>query len=557
MSFTGKKWIIRNRDSDAGVINKLLANRDLGTDEKRRSFFEDGLESQHDPFLFKGMQQAVERIQKAVADGQKLMIFGDYDVDGITSTVLLYSFFKKIGADVDYTLPSRSDDGYGLKEHFIEDFVKKGIGLLITVDCGTTSVKEIECANKLGLDVIVTDHHSIPEELPKAYALINPKQPDCMYPNKDISGAGIAYKLVAALAPFYLQPKEASDYLFKELSLVALGLIADCVPLTGENRVLAKWGLRSIKEGSNPGLMALLESAKVPVERVNSTTIGFIIGPRINAAGRLDTPRHAFELLLGKVEKAEELSELNSKRQDILQKDLKEAKEEVIKKGEMPNIIVVMNKEWHIGTIGLVAGKLTEVFHRPAIAMQDKGEELVASCRSLNDFDITSFLREVADDLFTAFGGHKLAGGFTLPKKNLEKFLKRVEKAAKEKINPEEFCPSLPIDCEIAPHELTFETTKQIAKLEPFGHGNPEPTLMISGVTIQTIRPVGQTGEHLQFPVRYGDQTITAIAFRFGQHLGKINAEDKYDIAFNLEINEWKGYKKLQMKVVDMKLSEL
>ncbi|MBN1258850.1 single-stranded-DNA-specific exonuclease RecJ [Candidatus Peregrinibacteria bacterium] len=557
MSFTGKKWIIKNCDSDSGVINKLLANRDLGTDEKRRRFFEGGLENQYDPFLLKGMRKAVERIQKAVADGQKIMVFGDYDVDGITSTVLLYSFFKKIGADADYTLPSRHDDGYGLKKHFIEEFAKKGIGLLVTVDCGTTSADEVERANQLGMDVVVTDHHTLPEELPKAFALINPKQPDCMYPNKDISGAGIAYKLVAALAPFYLQPKEASDYLFKELSLVALGLIADCVPLTGENRILAKWGLRSIKEGSNPGLMALLESAKVPVERVNSTTIGFIIGPRLNAAGRLDTPRHAFELLLGKVEKAEELSELNSRRQNILQKDLKEAKADVLKKDEMPNIIAVSNPDWHIGTIGLIAGKLTEVFHRPAIAMQDKGEELVASCRSLNDFDITAFLREVTGDLFTAFGGHKLAGGFTLPKKNLEEFLKRVETAAKEKIDISGFLPALPIDCEIAPHELTFETTKQIAKLEPFGHGNPEPTLMISGVQIQTIRPVGQTGEHLQFPVRCGDLSFPAIAFRFGQHLGKINAEDKYDIAFNLEINEWKGYKKLQMKVVDMKLSEL
>ncbi len=537
------------------VIAKLLLNRNLDTDEKRRAFFESGLDGLHDPLTFKDMKKAVELVKKSISDKKKIMVFGDYDVDGITATVIIYDFLKRVGADVYYTLPNREKDGYGLKDYFIRQFKKDGVDLVITVDCGTANLNEVKLANELGIEVIITDHHDIPEVLPPAYAIINPKQKDCPYPNKDISGSGIAYKLVAALAPYYFDGNEADSYLFKQLGIATLGLIADCVPLSGENRIFAKHGLKSLETGDHPGVAALMESAGVKKGKITSTTVGFYIGPRINAAGRLDTANHALELLLGDLAKITVLSRLNSQRQKMVEEFLNEAKDAIRQLPELPNLIMLKSEKWHVGTLGLIAGKLCDSFLRPAIAMQERSEEFVASTRSLNEFDITAFLRKEAGDLFTAFGGHKLAGGFSLPKKNYEEFIKRMDKAAKESIDTSGFNDTLEIDCEIAPHEMTFETSERIMKLEPFGNGNPEPTLVIRNTKILDIKPVGKSGEHLQFPIKYGDKKFLAIAFRFSGHLDKIKPEAEYDIAFNLETNEWNGYKKLQLRVVDLKLS--
>ncbi|MBN2087559.1 single-stranded-DNA-specific exonuclease RecJ [Candidatus Peregrinibacteria bacterium] len=555
MSLIGKKWVIQNQDADLGIIAKLHKNRGLDTEEKKKSFFEDGLSSLHDPYLMKGMDISVDRIKKAVERNEKIMIFGDYDVDGITSTVILYDFLKRIGADVYYEIPNRENDGYGLKDYFIERFKEDGVNLLITVDCGVANATEVNLAQNLGIDTIITDHHDIPNELPPAYSIINPKQEDCNYPNKDLSGSGVAYKLVSALAPYYFDGDLASEYLLKQLGIATLGLVADCMPLTGENRTLTKIGLKSLEEGKNPGITALLESAGVSNDKITSTTIGFYIGPRINAAGRLDTAKHAFELLLGDIEKVSTLSTLNIKRQKIVKEFVENAVSQVSSSDGLPNIVIVENTKWHVGTLGLVAGKICDIFNRPAIAMQERESEYIASCRSLNDFDITSFLRKVAGDLFSAFGGHKLAGGFTLPKHNYEEFIKRVNEAGKNAFDSNDFQSTLEIDCEISSDELCYEISGHINKMEPFGNGNPEPTLVLKNTKILNIKPVGKTGEHLQFPVKYGDQQIQAIAFRFGEHLDKIDQTKEYDIAFNLEVNEWKGYKKLQMRVVDLKQS--
>ena len=555
MSFLGKKWIIQNQDGGLDVVTKLLKNRNLNSEEEQHLFFESGLESLYDPFLFKDMKKAVDRIRQAIDKKEKIMVFGDYDVDGITSTVILYDFLKRVGANVDYTIPNREKDGYGLKDYFIKQFKDDGIDLIITVDCGIANSNEVKLANEMGLEVIITDHHDVPEELPPAYAVIDSKQKDCKYPNKDISGSGVAYKLVSALAPYYFDGNLAQNYLNKQLGMAVLGLVADCMPLTGENRILTKHGLVSLEQTDHPGINALIKSAGVADKKITSMTIGFYLGPRINAAGRLDTARHAFELLLGDAKKVSTLSKLNTQRQKIVEEFVNEAKAMVEELGEVPNIIVIKSPKWHVGTLGLVAGKICDYFHRPTIAMQERDNELVASCRSLNNFDITSFLRKEADDLFSAFGGHKLAGGFTLPKENFDEFLKRIKKASVNCINPDEFNDILEVDCEIQSHELTHETSKRISKLEPFGNGNPEPTLMIKNMKISSIKPVGKKGEHLQFPVKYGEKKVQAIAFRFGEHLDKINPESEYDIAFNLEINEWNGWKKLQMRVVDMKQS--
>lgn len=555
MSFLGKKWIIQNQDEGLDTVTKLLKNRNLDTEEKQKVFFEGGTSNLHDPFLLKDIKCAVDRIRKAIDEKEKIMVFGDYDVDGITSTVILYDFLKKVGANVDYVIPNREKDGYGLKDYFIRKFKEDGINLIITVDCGISNVEEVKLASELGIDTIITDHHDVPNELPNAFAIINPRQKDCNYPNKDLSGSAVSYKLVSVLVPYYFDVDLANKYLHEQLGMAVLGLVADCMPLTGENRILTKYGLKSLEQTDNLGIKALLESAGANSQKITSTTIGFYLGPRINAAGRLDTARHAFELLLGDAEKVSTLSKLNTQRQKIVEEFVNEAKAMVDNLSEIPNIIIVKDNKWNVGTLGLIAGKICDYFHRPAIAMQERDNEYVASCRSLNDFDITSFLRKDAGDLFSAFGGHKLAGGFTLPKENLDNFLKRVEESSKNCIDPNNFHDKLEIDCEIQSDELTYEISNHIIKLEPFGNGNPEPTLIIKNTKILNIKPVGKNREHLQFPVQYGDKKIQAIAFRFGEHIDKINLESKYDIVFNLETNEWNGWKKLQMKVIDLKQS--
>lgn len=553
MSFLGKKWVIRNEKKELSLIDKMLENRDLKTEEEVYSFFNYSLNRLHDPFLLKGMKQTVERIRKAVENHEKIMIFGDYDVDGTSATALLFDLLQKIGADVHYTLPDREHDGYGLKDYFIKKFAEEGVKLVITVDCGTANVEEVKLANELGLEVIVTDHHDLPKELPKAYALINPRQPDCEYPNKELSGSGVAFKLVSALAPYYFDEETTAKYLYAQMGIAVLGLIADCMKLKGENRVLTNNGLKSLSEGNHPGIRALLEEAGMDTTKVTSTTVGYFLGPRINAAGRLDTAKHALELLLGDTKKVATLSDLNIRRQTMVRRFVEEAKQQVAESTGSNHIIVVSSPDWNAGTLGLIAGKMCDLYHRPTIAMQEKEDEFVASCRSLNIFDITAFLRKEAGELFTSCGGHMLAGGFVMPKKNKTKLFKVIDEKAGEYIDLETFHGTLEVECEVDGEELSFAVSENIRKFEPFGNGNPEPTLLIRNVQISDIKTVGKQGEHLQFPVKLGDQKFQAIAFRFGEHLDKIKPENTYDIAFNLEVNEWAGHRKLQLRIVDMK----
>jgi len=556
MSFLGNKWIIKNQKDSLNLIDKMLENRNLETEDAVYSFFNYSLSKLHDPFLLKDMQKAVDRLKKAVDKGEKIMIFGDYDVDGISATALLYDLFEKIGADIHYTLPDREKDGYGLKEYFMRKFAEDKVDVVITVDCGTANFNEIKLANELGLTVIVTDHHDCPIKMPEPFALINPRQPDCMYPNKELSGSAVAYKLVSALAPFYFEEETAEKYLYDQMGIAVLGLVADCMQLTGENRVMTTNGLASLNRGNHAGIKAMLEESGMETTKITSNTIGFFIGPRINAAGRLDSAHHALELLLGDHKKVPVLAELNLKRREIVADFVKDASAQINAMNELPHIIVVSSKNWNAGTLGLIAGRMVDLFHRPTIAMQEKENEFVASCRSLNDFNITAFLRKEADELFTNAGGHMLAGGFTIPAENVDELRKRILEKGKDYIDSKNFFGMLELECEVRPEDLNFETSGKLSKFEPFGNGNPEPMLMLKNVQITSVKPVGKNNEHLQFPVLLGDKKFQAIAFRFGEHLDKITSDRNYDIAFNLEVNEWQGYKKLQLRVVDLKLSD-
>ena len=556
MSFLGKKWVIRNERQGLSLIDKMLENRGLKTEDQIYSFFNYSLKKLYDPFLLKDMKKAVQRLREAIEKQEKIMIFGDYDVDGTSATALVFDLFKKTGADVHYTLPDRERDGYGLKDYFVKRFAGEGVKVVVTVDCGTANVEEVKLAKELGIDVIVTDHHDTPEVLPEPYALINAKQSDCDYPNKELSGSAVAFKLVSALAPYYFDEVTTEQYLYRQMGIAVLGLIADCMKLTGENRVLTSNGLKSLSEGHHAGIRALMKEAGMDPGKITSTTVGYFLGPRINAAGRLDSAEHALELLLGNTDKVSTLSRLNADRQIKVKKAVEEATEQIFDMKADCRILVVSSPEWGAGTLGLIAGKMCDTFHRPCIAMQEKEEEYVASCRSLNDFDITAFLRKEADGLFTSVGGHMLAGGFAIPKKNIGKLKEIIEKKAREYISTDEFQGILELECEAGAEDLSFAVSENIRKFEPFGNGNPEPTLVLRNAQILNVKPVGKEGEHLQFPVKLGDKKFQAIAFRFGEHLDKIKPENNYDIAFNLEINEWQGYKKLQLRVVDLKESK-
>lgn len=556
MSFLGKKWVIQNEKKELSLIDKMLENRGLKTDEAVYSFFNYSLKKLHDPFLLKDMKKAVDRLKQAIEKQEKIMIFGDYDVDGTSATALVYDLLQKVGANVHYTLPDREHDGYGLKDYFIQRFADEKVDVVVTVDCGTANVSEVKLANELGIDVIVTDHHDTPDVQPEPYALINAKQPDCNYPNTELSGSAVAFKLVSALAPFYFDEATTEKYLYTQMGIAVLGLIADCMKLTGENRVLTNNGLKSLSEGNHPGIRALMEEAGMDPRKVTSTTVGFFLGPRINAAGRLDTAEHALQVLLGNTEKVPTLSQLNSKRQTMVKEFVEEATRQINESEDENHVLVVSSPDWNAGTLGLIAGRMCDIFHRPCIAMQEKENEYVASCRSLNEFDITAFLRKEAGELFTSCGGHMLAGGFTLPKENFGKLTEIIKKKAGDYIDLNDFHGLLELECEASLADLNFAVSENIKKFEPFGNGNPEPTLIVRNVQIPKIKCVGKAGEHLQFPVQMGDKKFQAIAFRFGEHLGKIKPENNYDIAFNLEINEWQGYRKLQMRVVDLKESK-
>jgi single-stranded-DNA-specific exonuclease len=563
MSILGKKWVLKNENPTLNTIAKLLQNRGIDSREKADLFFGGNQEHFFPPEMLKDADVATERIRQAIRSGEKIMVFGDYDVDGITGSALFCDFLKKAGAEVACTLPHREEDGYGLKPYFVDRFREAGVNLILTVDCGTSNYEAIEHAKQMGIDTVVTDHHTMPERLPPAVAVVNPRRADCPYPNKEICGSSIAYKVVSMLAPEFLGEETARDYLEKQLSVVSLGVVGDCMQLVGENRLLLREGLKSLRLGNNRGIKALLESAGIPLDRVDSMTLGFQIGPRINASGRMDTPMHAFELIMGDESKAAVLNALNEQRRLLTEQYIREAVERVDKMTALPNILALHDPNWRAGIIGLVASKMVDLYDRPAIIMQDRGDKLVGSMRSLGEFDITGSLRQEAVPLCEAYGGHEMAGGFTLPKENLDAFLKIVEEVGKTRLLPEQLVNPLHIDCEVDPAELCglpeaqkLELFQKIRRLGPFGQGNPEPHLLIRNVELLNIRPVGKDGSHLQIPMRFGDDLFSGIAFRFGRHLTALDPSRTYDAVVNLDINDRNGRQWLQFKIVDLKESK-
>ena len=554
MSVLGKKWIIKSRSANATIFDKLLENRSLTSEEISDEV------AFHDPFLMKDMQKSVDRIMKAIANEERIIIFGDYDVDGLTSTAILYHALKKLNAKHSARLPNREKDGYGLSKQFIDEFNQLKVKLVITVDTGISCKKEIDYANKKGIDIIVTDHHQVPETPPKAYAINHPKQKDCSYPYEELTGAGVAFKLAHALLLHNLGEDGVNEHLPPLVELAALGTIADLGELKDENRMIVKEGLKNLFKTSSPGLKVLKSLVGVKEGEVTTTTVGFQLAPRINAAGRIGDPYIALKLLIGEDEQqlfsyGKELEELNKKRQEMTTTSFFEAIKKFDnyeKMGQLPYILIDSHPDWHVGIIGLTASRLADRFGRPAIIFQDLDDTLVASARSIEAFNIIEAIA-AHKDLLVTFGGHKEAAGLTIKKKNFKKFKAQIESYAKKLLKNQDLRSSIEIDCEIQSDDISEKLVDEINKLKPFGISNKRPLFIIKGAKPAFLETVGRNKDHLKFEAEIEGKSIPVIGFRLGDHMGSARKHRSLDLACHVDINEWNGKKKIQLELVDFR----
>ena len=543
------------------VVLQLLFNRGLRAQEAIDEFLNpDYGQDIHDPFLFRDMDKAVDRLFKAIENKEKITVHGDYDADGVCATVIAVSTLKALGAKIDVYIPHRASEGYGLNKKTVEELAKNGTKLIVTVDCGIASKQEIDLANEKGIDVVLTDHHEQQPKLPAAYAIINPHVAGEKYPFKELSGAGVAFKLAQALVVKDGGNKIKEGFEKWLLDLIAIGTIADCVPLLGENRTLVKYGMIVLRKTRRLGLQELVKQTRFSLEALDTGSVGFGLAPRLNAAGRLDHANTAYELLITRDKKEAEkiaasLEKTNQERQRITEKIVNESKNQI---GEVnkQKILFAVGKDWPVGVVGLVAGRLSDEFARPVIIMGEKKNEIVGSGRSIPGFDITAALIE-SHDLLERFGGHAAACGFTIRRDRLEAFEKKMGELAASQIKDEDMIKRLFIDGEIGLSGINWELVNKLEDFEPFGEGNQPVRLVSHGLEVIDLQKVGLDGKHLRLSVKQNEKIEKIIAFGFGLTWGnKLKIGDKIDAVFEVSVNEWNGHKEIQLKLVDLKMSD-
>ena len=535
---------------------RLLINKGLTEFEQVCAFLNKSRELLHDPFLMSGMNEAVERIRAAFENNEKIMIYGDYDVDGISSTCLVYIFFKNAGFDVSYYIPDRFEEGYGLNKEAVKNAADKKIDLIITVDCGITAVSEAEYTRELGIDLIITDHHDCPDILPEAAAVINPKNPDCAYPFKELAGVGVAFKLIWAYDKIYGKHFKF-DY-FCEFA--AMGTVADIMPLTGENRVLVHLGLKSMAESENHGVNALLDSYyKFKGKKsASADIISFYIAPRINAAGRLYKADKAVELFLAKSKASadmitDELNIINKRRQDMEKEIYEQAEEDVNKIEENKKVFVLCRDECNQGVIGIAASKLTEKYNKAFILLaKDSSGIYKGSCRSTDNTNITEALK-ACGDILLKFGGHEKAAGLSIEQGRISELDIRLNKYAEDNNIKTDGGKIYNIECEIQPENLDCEAIREIELLEPFGAANPAPVFMIGKSKIINITPMGDN-KHLRLELR-NKINFEAVYFNMEPENFRYEKFDLIDIACSVGINEYGGREKPQFIIKDARYS--
>ena len=540
------------------LVVQMLYNRGITEPEAVRGLLEGILECDN-PFRLPGVERAVWLIRQAISRGDTLAVYGDYDADGVTATALLVQTLQSLGGQVRPYIPSRAAEGYGLNAPAITALAEEGARLLITVDCGIRALEEVALARRLGLQVVITDHHHLDTALPNAEAVINPRRPDSSYPARDLAGVGVAFKLAQALLLVNRQvslPTTQTELAEDELlDLVALGTVADMAPLLGENHVLVQRGLDVINAAQRPGLAALMQLSGVEPGAVGTSTIGYRLAPRLNAAGRMGDACTALELLLAPdisaaLPLAHELESLNRERRELTQQVQEQARALALAAGEDTPLLFAVSPDFPAGILGLAAGRLSEEFYRPAIVVGVDGEFAKGSARSIPEFHITKALDDAAE-LLVRHGGHAAAAGFTVRAENLDRLRERLLALAQEQLDEIVLEPTLRVDVETPLSALSWKVYEALAKLSPFGCGNQVPVLVSRRVRVLDARAVGAEGRHLKLRVAAEDGIRwDAIAFRQGERLEQVGT--RVDLAYNLERNDWKGHTKLQLKVLDI-----
>lgn len=560
-----KRWVINppiTPQADEGlvrfppILKQILFNRGLANYEDARAFLRAMPSFETNPFLLTGMDATVDRIQYAIVHNEPIAVYGDYDVDGVTATALLVDALNGLGANVRSYIPNRFDEGYGLNKDALDTLKADGVKLVITVDCGIRSPDEALHAQTIGLDLVISDHHHPDgENLPPAFAVINPKQHGDVYPEKYLAGVGIAYKIAEALA----QKMNGQAYNLKLghlLDLVALGTVADLAPLIGENRYLVRKGLKQLRETKRQGLFSLANIAEIQLGKVTAGSIGFMLGPRLNASGRLESALASLELLtttdfMRAGQLAQQLDVQNRQRQGLTKSTQEQAEQIAMSEDSDSFLLFAAHENFNPGVVGLAASRLTEMYYRPAIVASKGADETRGSCRSIPEFHITDALDQ-CKELLVRHGGHAAAAGFTVRNENLAEFVARLKQIAKEQLEGKDLRHSLSADMEVTLPQLNFEVLDHLEYLEPTGYGNPGAVFASRDVKLRSFRTVGSEGKHLK--ATFDDECggfFDSIGFRMG-HL-QSSLTPRVDILYNIELNEFNGRKSLQLNLKDIK----
>ena len=566
-----KKWVVKEKGDTAVVkqlagalgvsesLANLMAQRNISSADEAKSFFNPSLDYLHDPFLMKDMNIAVDRISTAVKKNERILVYGDYDVDGTTAVALMYSFLKDQYSNVEYYIPDRYKEGYGVSFQGLDFAYQNNCKLVITLDCGIKAVEKVKYARTKGLDVIICDHHYPGVEIPKALAVLDPKQPSCSYPYKELSGCGVGFKLIHAYSRVHGIPfSKISHY----LDLVAVSIASDIVPITGENRVLAYFGLKRLNESPRTGLREIIRESEV-TKALTIEDVVFKIGPRINAAGRMETGSKAVDLLVSSDTRlatgiSREINNFNIERRSVDRIITTEAMRMIAEDQRTVNsrTTVLYNPTWKKGVIGIVASRLIETYYRPTVILTESNGFATGSARSVQGYDLYQAI-EACSDLLESFGGHMYAAGLTLKKENIRPFMERFEQYVNSTITEEQLVPRIFIDTELSFSEINDEFFKTMSQFQPFGPENMSPVFVSRNVfDTGSGRMVGSSGEHLKLDLcqeSTGQKSFSAIAFSQANHFEYIKGGNPFDICYSLEMNEFRGNRNLQLNIRDIK----
>jgi single-stranded-DNA-specific exonuclease len=565
-----KKWVINESGDNAlirqlmealsidEILAKLLVQRGITTYDEAKDWFRPSFTQLHNPFLMQDMDKAVERLIRAINQNEKILIYGDYDVDGTTAVSLFWLFLSKYSNKLDYYIPDRYKEGYGVSKMGIDFAIEHSFSVIITLDCGIKALSQINYASSNGIDVIVCDHHNQGEELPNAYAILNPKRNDCLYPFKDLSGCGVGFKFLQAYSEKQnIQIEELHQY----IDIVAVSIASDIVKIVGENRVLVYYGIKKILENPSLGIDAIKRIAQIDGNSLTVSDIVFKIGPRINAAGRIGSGRLAVELLTCQdsslvMDIVKEVNDNNEFRKDLDKSMTAEALIQIANETsqESKTTNVVFSSEWHKGVVGIVASRITEVYYRPTIVLTESNGKITGSARSVDGFDLYSALEKCAD-LLENFGGHKYAAGLTMKKENFEQFKLRFEDVVSSFIHADMLIPKIKIDSELSIETISPKFYRILKQFEPYGPGNMTPVFVTNEIQgDDTIRQIGADGSHLKMFVKSKktNNVLDAIGFGFGSNAAELK-KSKFDICYTIEENEFRGETKLQLRIRDIR----